>query len=700
MPTTCMRPAYRPVPCSGVFRHWKASNHIAADVYQRTASTGCPPPREHSTVVPPEPPTSNPPANIAGFHAQAALHSTAAPGPLPNADLPREVAPVTPKENTSAVSPATVSVLPREPAHIIPPAGTCTAPLPFIDSTCFANIATPTPGAYNLVPLTIFQATLQDNDTLMQLAMLQAADRDQFIAAQTPEICGLEQQGVFTYHPIGNLPPQARLLNAIWSYCRKRLATGALSKYKSRLCTDGSQQRPGVDYTKTYAPVVAWSTVRLVLALSLMLNLRSRQVDFTQAFTQSPIDTDVFMRIPQGWYISNGKLQPHTEPRHRDTAHYIKLAKTLYGVKQAARQGYNHIKAGLLSMGFRASAIDPCLFIRHDMIILIYVDDCLLFGKTESIIDAVISKLSTTYTIGEQGSVQDFLGLRITSEPDGTTHFKQAGLICSILHDLHLTDSASKPSPAVHVLHPDSNGLPREELWNYRSIIGKLNFLAQMTRPDISMAVHNCARFASNPTSLHEQAVKRIGRYLAHTRNQGLIYRPNQSHRLDIYVDADFAGTWHREYAHLHGSCLSRSGFVLIYNGCPIHWGSKLQSEIALSTTEAEYIALSTATRELLPLRRILMELQHTQLLGTSSPLPPSTIYEDNASCLVLAHQETPLRPRTKHIGLKYHHFCDQITKGILRIEKVASASNWADIFTKPLAQYAHERLRCLMMGW
>jgi hypothetical protein len=330
----------------------------------------------------------------------------------------------------------------------------------------------------------------------------------------------------------------------------------------------------------------------------------------------------------------------------------------------------------------------------------LYVDDCLIFGQSTSVIDDLIKNLSSRYVIGEQGSVQDFLGLRITTDTSGAVHFHQEGLIRSILQDLHLIDSASKPTPAIHVLHPDENGPPREELWNYRSIIGKLNFLAQMTRPDISMAVHNCARFSAKPTSLHEQAVKRIGRYLAHTHTQGLTYRPNNNHSLDMYVDADFAGTWHREYAHLRGSCLSRTGFVIIYNGCPIHWGSKLQSKIALSTTEAEYIALSTALQNLLPLRRILSELCPTSLLHSLPPMGPSTVYEDNASCLALAHRETQLRPRTKHITLKFHHFRDHIANGTVRIEKVASASNWADILTKPLTKFVHEKLCCLMMGW
>jgi hypothetical protein len=112
---------------------------------------------------------------------------------------------------------------------------------------------------------------------------------------------------------------------------------------------------------------------------------------------------------------------------------------------------------------------------------------------------------------------------------------------------------------------------------------------------DTSFAVHQCARFSSAPTALHELAVKRIGCYLLATKDKGLILHPKHDFRLDMFVDADFAGRWHHENSHLRDCALSRTGFVIMYCGCPIHWASKLQSEIALSTTESEYMALSMA---------------------------------------------------------------------------------------------------------
>ena len=264
-----------------------------------------------------------------------------------------------------------------------------------------------------------------------------------------------------------------------------------------------------------------------------------------------------------------------------------------------------------------------------------------------------------------------------------------------------------KSTPADGILHPDPNGAPREDARNFRSVIGKLNFLAQNTRPEISMAVHQCARFCSKPTKLHEIAV--IARYLLFTRDKGIFMTPTQDFRLDMYVDAGFAGMWHQEHSALGESILSRTGYIITYCGCPIHWANKLQSKIALSTTEAEYIALSMATRELLPLRHLLQEIHKHGLVDLplsenynvtrTNTFEASQIFEDNASCIILAHSEAT-KAQTKHIALKWHHFKDQIRNGFNKIVKVDTNFNWADIFTKPLLCQKHDNLPKMIMGW
>ena len=198
------------------------------------------------------------------------------------------------------------------------------------------------------------------------------------------------------------------------------------------------------------------------------------------------------------------------------------------------------------------------------------------------------------------------------------------------------------------------------------------------------MAVHQCACFCSNPTALHELAVKRIVRYLLATRDKDLLLHPTKSFALGMYIDADFAGHWHKEFSHLRDSVLSWAGYVITFCGCPILWASKLQSEIALSTTESKYIALSSATREILPLWRVLQDIALNTFIQSPtsqkdfiltnafhSLISPSKVYEDNTACIVLATTESNFKPCTKHISLKFHHFHDYIKNSSLQILNV-----------------------------
>jgi hypothetical protein len=410
------------------------------------------------------------------------------------------------------------------------------------------------------------------------------------------------------------------------------------------------------------------------------------------------------MHMPQGWYLdSSGILQQHQDPKYQDKDHYIQLKRNLYGCKQAARNWFQHLNKGILAQGFHQSKIDQCLYLRSDCIMVVYTDDCLIFAKNDAVIDDLINNLSTTFHLEDQGTVSDFLGINLAMDPQTKSiTLTQTGLIGSILADLNLSNSSNmKTTPADSILHRDPTGIPRQDSWNYRSIIGKLNFLAQNSCPDISFAVHQCARFCTCPTHLHEIAVKRIARYLLYTKTKGLT--------LDMYVDADLAGMWHQEHSAMRENVLSRTGYIITYCGCPIHWVSKLQNEIALSTMESKYIALSMASRELLPLRRILLEIQQHSLVHSplnddynttrTSSLTASQIFEDNEACIVLATSEST-RVCTKHIALKWHHFKDQIRSGQIKRVKVDSNHNWADIFTKPLSRQKFEGLRKFIMGW
>ena len=168
---------------------------------------------------------------------------------------------------------------------------------------------------------------------------------------------------------------------------------------------------------------------------------------------------------------------------------------------------------------------------------------------------------------------------------------------------------------------------------------------------------------------------------------------------LECYVDADFAGNYSKEINDDPSSCKSRTGCIIKYAGCPIHWFSRLQSEISLSTTEAEYIALSTAARELLPMRLLLSEIALRMNIITKAPMIHCTLFEDNIGAETLA-KAPKMNPRTKHIAIKYHFFREAVKNKTLKITRIDTKNQLADIFTKPTPISALEPLRKEIMGW
>jgi hypothetical protein len=185
------------------------------------------------------------------------------------------------------------------------------------------------------------------------------------------------------------------------------------------------------------------------------------------------------------------------------------------------------------------------------------------------------------------------------------------------------------------------------------------------------------------------------------TRTKGIEFTPNKDalDSLQCYVDADFAGNYSKETNQDPNSCKSFTGCMIKYAGCPVHWFSRLQSEIALSTTEAEYIALSTAARALLSMRELLTEITKYLNITTNAPIIHCTLFEDNVGAETLA-KAPKMNARTKHIAIKYHFFRSAVKKNILRITRVDTKKQEADIFTKPTPLSTLEPLRKEIMGW
>jgi hypothetical protein len=195
-----------------------------------------------------------------------------------------------------------------------------------------------------------------------------------------------------------------------------------------------------------------------------------------------------------------------------------------------------------------------------------------------------------------------------------------------------------------------------------------LNYLEKSTRPDIAYAVHQCARFALHPTAGHAVAVKHIGRYLLSTKDKGIICTPNDNAN-ECYADADFEGNWNEEIADIDkATSQSRTGYVIKYAGMMLTWGLQLQTETALSATETEYLALSTALRQAVPIIDYLDELREFGFKFNNNRNEIfCKAFEDNEGALEMTRSPR-FRPTTKHINIKYRHFHASIEKGKIKM--------------------------------
>ena len=400
----------------------------------------------------------------------------------------------------------------------------------------------------------------------------------------------------------------------------------------------------------------------------------------------------------------------------------MKLNNSLYGLKQAPKTFYEKLKEGLVERGFIPSILDPCLFMKKDMICLIYVDDTIITGPDSKAIDDLIKSLGVakeehvhTFELRDEGEVGAFLGIQIERNENNNFYLTQTGLIKKILATTGMENSkATVKTPASTTpLGLDVDGDPFDESWEYPVIIGMLLYLAQNSRPDIAFAVHQCARFTHSPKNSHAVPVKRILCYLNSTKDKGMNLQPTKNLVINCYVDADFAGLWKAEDNQDPLCVKSRSGFLITFMGCPLHWVSKLQSQIALSTMEAEYIALSQAMRELIGFREILKELYtHTfddiqeyksltfnTISKTFGQIPSSTVYEDNEACLKFA-TVPKMSPRTKHIAIPYHFFRSKVKNGEIKVVGVKTDNQMANQFTKGLPQDKFLKDKKQLVGW
>ncbi|KAG8489147.1 hypothetical protein CXB51_017180 [Gossypium anomalum] len=385
-------------------------------------------------------------------------------------------------------------------------------------------------------------------------------------------------------------------------------------------------------------------------------------------------------------------MQEEMESLHKNrTWDLVKLPKgkktSLYGLKQSPRQWYKRFDSFMTSHDFKSSSLDSCVYFKKNskgsfVYLLLYVDDMLIAAKDKGEIRKVKAQLSEEFEMKDLGPAKKILGMEILRDRKvSKLYLSQKGYIEKVLCRFNMQSAKPVSTPlAAHfrlssALSPQSDDeIEYMSHVPYSSAVGSLMYAMVCSRPDLSYAVSAVSRYMANPGKEHWKAVQWVLRYLRGTTDVCLQFGRTKD-RVIGYVDADFAGDLDRRR--------SLTGYVFTIGGCAISWKATLQTTVALSTTEAEYMAITEACKEAIWLKGLFSEL--------NKDLQISIVFCDSQSAIFLTKDQM-FHERTKHIDVRYHFVRDIIARGDIVVSKISTHENPADMMTKslPITKFEH----------
>jgi hypothetical protein len=492
------------------------------------------------------------------------------------------------------------------------------------------------------------------------------SDRPKWEIAMNKELESIKDNNVWELVP---RPKHQKVVDSRWVL---RVKDNGL--YKARFCAKGYVQQWGVDYVDTFAPVVRYTSVRALFAIAAGLGLQVHQMDVVTAFLYSQLNETVYVEQPEGYEVSG----------HEDWVYLLKRA--LYGLKQAPLAWYENIKMALQGFDFIRCELDYGIFVTmrngYPVYLAVYVDDLLVMGERTQDIEEIKDLLKKRYKMKDLGVAKRFLGMDIEYRENGAIKLHLKQYLQGILerHGMQSCNPVSTPMDSSVKLTTAIDSDAMADVKEYQQIIGELQFASIVARPDISCTVSTLSQFNVKPTSIHLAAAKRVLRYLKGTMELGIVYSP-PVREATAFSDADWAGN--------HDNRRSRTGYVVMLSNGAISWRSSLQQTVALSTTEAEYMALTEACKEVEWVRGLLKELRYGSDL-------PTTLSTDNEGALALANNPVS-HNRTKHIAIRHHYVREKIADKSVWIQHVPTEMMTADSLTKALARQKHAKCTQLM---
>lgn len=503
-------------------------------------------------------------------------------------------------------------------------------------------------------------SVISSEDPVSVQEAMSRSDAQQWREAMNAEIDSIRKNNVYS---VTELQEGRKAIGCKWVFKIKKDGNGNVERYKARLVAKGYSQKAGIDFNETYAPVAKFNSIRLILAIAASKSFVVHQMDVKTAFLNGDLDEDIYMEQPDGM-IGEGEEKL-----------VWKLHKSLYGLKQAPRVWYMKLDTFLKNIGFTRCERDYSVYAEKGtgVILAVYVDDLIIVGVERDVIE-VKEKLASEFEMSDLGEAHWLLGMKIEIDKSGIW-ISQGQYIQDVLRKFGMMECKPVGTPMEGKLLKNQVADETKEKLDvpYRQAVGSLMYAMVGTRPDIAVAVSSVSRFLENPEQEHWIAVKRIMRYLRGTLNYGLKYKAGMDIDLVGYCDADWAGDVQTRK--------STTGYLFMLSDCCVTWNCRRQPTVALSSTEAEYMATCAAGREVMWLRGLLEEVGFAQ--------KQTTLFADNQSCILLA--KNPVHhSRTKHIDVQHHYIRNLVEENIVDLKFVGTNDNVADVLTKPLTAVKH----------
>ena len=387
------------------------------------------------------------------------------------------------------------------------------------------------------------------------------------------------------------------------------------------------------------------------------------------------MDAELYIKKPDWW------------PEEIPAGHALRLCKSVYGTHQAARMWHKHISIWMGEQGYAAVNNEATIFMKwvgKDFIIHgLFVDDMEHTSTSQTLMDEFMQAYSRDFEITGGEVMSSFLGLQV-DHVNEEIHLHMDHYVESVLNE-YKAFVIKKLRPKTLPIQPnyqltseiptiDNKGDKDPRKTFFRSFVMKLQFVATWVRFDISFTAGQLASHAANPGPSHWAALHHLMEYLDNYPSFKLVYRqgPPTGHELDAFADSD----WGTDVE----TRKSISGQITRFNGTPISWRSKKQQSVALSSAEAEYMAVSDFSKEIIYMRQLLRNMGFTQD-------GPTTVYEDNTACIEWGNNVIGGRERAKHIDIRKHFANETIKNGHMTLKKIATTAQLADIMTKGISR-------------